>query len=518
MNDLFSVVDWSRAQFALTAMYHWLFVPLTLGLGLIVSIMETIYYRTGDESWKRITKFWMTLFGVNFAIGVATGIILEFQFGTNWSNYSWFVGDIFGAPLAIEGIMAFFMESTFIAIMFFGWNKVSKRAHLAATWLTVIGATISALWILVANAWMQYPVGMKFNPDTVRNEMFSFWEVVSSPVAVNKFFHTVTSGWVFGGIFVMSVSAWYILKNREMNLAKRSMKVGAWVGLVGMLIVAYTGDGSAFQVAEKQPMKLAAMEGVYHGEKGQGLVAFGILNPEKKSYADNEDAFLFEIKVPKLLSILATRQVDGFVPGINDIINGGYVTKNLAGDEIVAPSVMEKMAKGKKAVEALSAYKKAQKQGDEEAMIAAGKALDENYEYFGYGYVTDPSQVIPPVPYVFYAFHVMITLGCYFLLLFIVVLWLIRKDRLYKMKWMLWVCVISLPIAYICLESGWIVAEMGRQPWVIESIMPTFAAISKIGAANVQTTFWMFAALFTVLLIAEVGIMVKQIKKGTEQK
>ena len=187
MNDLFSVVDWSRAQFALTAMYHWLFVPLTLGLGLIVSIMETIYYRTGDESWKRITKFWMTLFGVNFAIGVATGIILEFQFGTNWSNYSWFVGDIFGAPLAIEGIMAFFMESTFIAIMFFGWNKVSKRAHLAATWLTVIGATISALWILVANAWMQYPVGMKFNPDTVRNEMFSFWEVVSSPVAVNKF-------------------------------------------------------------------------------------------------------------------------------------------------------------------------------------------------------------------------------------------------------------------------------------------------------------------------------------------
>ena len=343
MNDLFSVVDWSRAQFALTAMYHWLFVPLTLGLGLIVSIMETIYYRTGDESWKRITKFWMTLFGVNFAIGVATGIILEFQFGTNWSNYSWFVGDIFGAPLAIEGIMAFFMESTFIAIMFFGWNKVSKRAHLAATWLTVIGATISALWILVANAWMQYPVGMKFNPDTVRNEMFSFWEVVSSPVAVNKFFHTVTSGWVLGGIFVMSVSAWYILKNREMNLAKRSMKVGAWVGLVGMLIVAYTGDGSAFQVAEKQPMKLAAMEGVYHGEKGQGLVAFGILNPEKKSYADNEDAFLFEIKVPKLLSILATRQVDGFVPGINDIINGGYVTKNLAGDEIVAPSVMEKM-------------------------------------------------------------------------------------------------------------------------------------------------------------------------------
>ena len=516
MNELYSLVDWSRAQFALTAMFHWLFVPLTLGLGLVVAVMETIYYRTREAGWKQITQFWMTLFGVNFAIGVASGIILEFQFGTNWSNYSWFVGDIFGAPLAIEGIMAFFMESTFIAIMFFGWNKVSPRSHLAATWLTLLGATISALWILVANAWMQYPAGMRFNPDTVRNEMYSFADVILSPVAVSKFFHTVTSGWVLGGVFVMSVSAWYSLRGRETELARRSMKVGAWVGLAGVLIVSITGDGSAVQVAEKQPMKLAAMEGVYDGGNGQGLVAFGILDPAKERYDDGRDPFLFEIKIPRLLSLLAAHDPDAFVPGINDIMAGGYSTRNLAGEEITALSVTGKMERGRRAVEALAAYKTASDAGDEAAKLAAARTLDENYEYFGYGYVTDPAQVVPPVPLVFYAFHIMIILGGYFLLLFVVVLWFIRGERLYRMKWLLWVCVASLPLAYICLQSGWIVAEVGRQPWVIEGIMPTFAAISRIGAADVQVTFWLFAALFTVLLCAEAGIMLKQIKKGTQ--
>ena len=227
-----SLIDWSRAQFALTAMYHWLFVPLTLGLGVIQAIMETIYYKTGNEFWKKTAQFWMKLFGINFAIGVATGLILEFEFGTNWSNYSWFVGDIFGAPLAIEGILAFFMEATFIAVMFFGWDKVSKRFHLASTWLTIIGATLSALWILIANAWMQYPVGMHFNPDTVRNEMFDFWAVALSPVAINKFFHTVLSGWIVGAVFVMGVSSWYLLKKRETEFSLESIKVGAVFGLV----------------------------------------------------------------------------------------------------------------------------------------------------------------------------------------------------------------------------------------------------------------------------------------------
>jgi cytochrome d ubiquinol oxidase subunit I len=250
-----SLINWSRAQFAMTAMYHWIFVPITLGLGVIQAIMETIYYKTGNEAWKKAAKFWMALFGINFAIGVATGIIMEFQFGTNWSNYSWFVGDIFGAPLAIEGIVAFFLEATFISIMFFGWNKVSKGFHLASTWLTILGATLSALWILVANAWMQYPVGMEFNPDASRNEMIDFWALLLSPVAQNKFLHTVWSSWVVGAMFVVGISAWFIIKKRDLDFAFKSMKVASIFGAVAMLLTIATGDGSAYHVAQKQPMK-----------------------------------------------------------------------------------------------------------------------------------------------------------------------------------------------------------------------------------------------------------------------
>lgn len=515
MDDLFTVVDWSRAQFALTAIYHWLFVPLTLGLVVIIAIMETIYYRTKDEKWKQITKFWMTLFGVNFAIGVATGIILEFQFGTNWSNYSWFVGDIFGAPLAIEGIMAFFMEATFVAIMFFGWNKVSRGFHLTATWLTALGSTLSALWILVANAWMQYPIGMKFNIDTVRNEMDDFWAIVFSPIAINKFLHSVMAGWVLGGLFVLAVSAWFLLKKRNQDMALKSMKIGGWVGLIGIVMTIYTGDGSAYEVASKQPMKLAAMEGLYEGDRHQSIVAFGILNPEKKSYADDVDPFIWAIRIPDVLSFLATRHLDGFVPGIVDVIEGGY-TEERNGKTMTALPAQEKIARGTLAIEGLASYKAAQKKGDAVAMNNAKKQLEENYEYFGYGYVTDLSQLVPHVPLVFYAFHIMVLLGAYFLLLFIVVLWLQKKNKLERLKWLLWVCLLTLPLGYLCLEVGWVVSEVGRQPWVIQDIMPTFAAISKIGSTAVQTTFWMFAGIFTILLIADVGILCNQIKKGPE--
>ena len=348
-----TLVDWSRAQFAMTAMYHWLFVPLTLGLGVIMSVMETIYVRTGNEEWKKAAQFWMTLFGINFAIGVATGIILEFEFGTNWSNYSWFVGDIFGAPLAIEAILAFFMEATFISIMFFGWNKVSKKFHLTATWLTVLGATLSALWILVANAWMQYPVGMEFNPDTVRNEMIDFWSILLSPVALNKFFHTVLSGWVLGGLFVTGISAWYLLKKREVDFALKSMLVGAVFGLVSTLLIAYTGDGSAYNVSQRQPMKLAAMEGLYNGKTNAGLVALGILNPHKK-YNDSTDPFLVKIEIPGMLSMLSQHEFNAFVPGISNILDGGYETKNG-----IALSFLEKQTRGKAAIESLASYQKA---------------------------------------------------------------------------------------------------------------------------------------------------------------
>ena len=321
MNDLLSTVDWSRGQFALTAMVHWLFVPLTIGLSLIVAIMESIYLKTKSERWKRLTKFWMLLFGINFACGVATGIILEFEFGTNWSNYSWFVGDIFGAPLAIEGIAAFFLESTFIAVMFFGWNRVSPRFHLLATWLTSVGVCLSAYWILVANAWMQYPAGMEFDPAQMRNVMVSFSDVALSPVAVNKFFHTVLSGWVLGAVFVVGVSCWFICKKSNLGFAKDSIKIASWVGLAGIVLTMWTGDGSAVEVAKVQPMKLAAMEGLYDGSTGQSLVGFGILDPSKQR-TDGKDPMLMEVSIPKGLSILATHNPDAFIPGINDLIEG----------------------------------------------------------------------------------------------------------------------------------------------------------------------------------------------------
>ncbi|HHD84006.1 MAG TPA: cytochrome ubiquinol oxidase subunit I, partial [Campylobacteraceae bacterium] len=302
MHDV-ALVDWSRAQFALTALYHFLFVPLTLGLSFIVAIMETIYVKTGKEEWKKITQFWMTLFAVNFALGLATGIIMEFEFGTNWSNYSWIVGDIFGAPLAVEGIMAFFMESTFFAVMFFGWNKVSKKMHLLSTWLVAIGSNLSALWILVANGWMQHPVGMVFNPDNARFEMDSFWDVLFNPNAYSKFLHTVGSGYVIASLFVVGISAWYLLKGKEVVNARKSLVVGATFGLITSIFLVLSGDESAHEVALHQPTKLAAMEGVYDGKSREGIIAVGVLNPEKEIGDENKE-FLFKIEIPQMLSFL----------------------------------------------------------------------------------------------------------------------------------------------------------------------------------------------------------------------
>lgn len=509
-----ALVDWSRAQFALTAMYHWLFVPLTLGLGVIMSIMETMYVRTGNEQWKTTAKFWMNIFGINFAIGVATGLILEFQFGTNWSNYSWFVGDIFGAPLAIEAIVAFFMEATFISIMFFGWKRVSKKAHLAATWLTVTGATISALWILVANAWMQYPVGMEFNPDTVRNEMNNFWEVALSPVAINKFFHTVVSSWILGAAFVAGVAAWYTLKKREIEFSKQSMKVAAIFGLTATLLTAWTGDGSAYEVAQKQPMKLAAMEGLYEGEAGAGLIAIALPNPSKESYDDGVDPYIFKLEFPKLLSLMGYRDMDAFVPGIKDIIDGGYQLQN--GN--TALSFAQKHERGKAAIEALAAYQSAMKNGDNTAAEGHKNTLRENYAYFGYGYLDNPNQLIPNIPLVFWSFHIMVYIGGFFILLFILLWYFNKKDQLKNKKWMLWLSIIGVPLAYIGGQAGWIVAEVGRQPWAIQDVLPVQAAISALSANSVITTFIIFLVLFTALLIAEIRIMLNQIRKGPKSE
>lgn len=510
MDDLMTVVDWSRWQFALTAIYHWLFVPLTLGLSLIVAVMESLYLKTKSEKWLAATKFWMTLFGINFAIGVATGIILEFEFGTNWSNYSWFVGDIFGAPLAIEGLIAFFMESTFVAVMFFGWGKVSPRFHLASTWLTWLGASISALWILVANAWMQYPVGMEFDPAQMRNVMDNFWALFSG-VAVNKFFHAVFSGWALAGVFVVGVSAWFFYKKRNVPFAIRSTKVGGWIGLAGLLLTMYTGDGSAVEVTKHQPMKLAAMEGLYKGSSGQGLVGIGIVNPDKK-WNNDEKEYLFDIEIPYGLSILAKHDPKAFVPGIADIINGIEINEN--GDTVNTIGYEERIRLGKLSHEALRAYDIAHASHDTVAMADAARELKKYYPYFGYGYFDSVEEAIPPVGVTFYSFRVMVILGSYFLLFFVVALFAVyKKDWLLRHRWLQIIAIASVPLMWICSEAGWIVAEVGRQPWTVQDLLPTKAAISEISSASVITTFWLFAAVFTILLIAEVSIMTRQISK-----
>jgi cytochrome d ubiquinol oxidase subunit I len=500
-----SLVDWSRAQFALTAIYHWIFVPLTLGLSFMIAIMESIYVKTGDEQWGKITKFWMKLFGINFAIGVATGIILEFEFGTNWSNYSWFVGDIFGAPLAIEGIMAFFLETTFIAVMFFGWNKVSKKFHLTSTWLVAIGSNLSALWILVANAWMQYPVGMEFNPDTARSEMVNFWDVLLSPVAVNKFLHTVSSGYVVASLFVLGVSSWYLLKNREIVFAKKSIVIAAVFGLISSLFLAVSGDGSAYYVAQKQPAKLAAMEGLFQGKNGAGLIAFGILNPKNDWDRDGDD-FLFKIEIPKALSLLGYRDANAFVPGITDITDGNK-QNNIIG-------VNDKMVKGKIAINALAEYRKAKKENNTLKADSVLTIFKNNYSSFGYGYLNNPDEAIPSVFATFYSFHIMAILGFYFILLFFIALVLVLKNKIENYRYILKIALFSIPLGYIASQLGWVLTEMGRQPWAIQDLLPVSVATTHISTSSVIATFILFAVLFTALLIAEIKIMVNQIKQG----
>ena len=531
-------IDWSRAQFALTAIYHWLFVPLTLGMAVIMGIAETCYYRTKNVFWKDVAKFWQKLFGVNFAMGVATGIILEFEFGTNWSNYSWFVGDIFGAPLAIEGILAFFMESTFVAVMYFGWKKVSPGFHLASTWLTGLGATISAWWILVANAWMQYPVGCKFNPETMRHEMVDFFAVAFSPFAVDKFCHTVISSWIIGAVFCVAVCSWFLLKKREQKLAVESIKIAVIVGLVASIGAAATGHKSAQSVGVVQPMKLAAMEALYNGGTDQGLTAVAWVNPFRQPDYEHQAEAPMKIEMPYALSFMATNDIHGFVPGINDILNG--YTKP---DGTVVPSVEEKIERGKTAIIALATYREGIKNGlPEEVLREYVAMMHSNMQYFGYGYINDKSEVVPYIPVNFWAFRIMVGLGCLFILFFGVLALMVFRIPLLSVitrrlmaafglipeteadthditrltPWHYWAAIAMVPLAYIASESGWLVAEFGRQPWTIQGMLPTWAAISNLNAGSVMLTFILFLVLFTTMLAVEIAILLKQIKKGPE--
>jgi cytochrome d ubiquinol oxidase subunit I len=469
----------------------------------------------------------MKIFGINFACGVATGLILEFEFGTNWSNYSWFVGDIFGAPLAIEGILAFFMETTFVAVMFFGWDKVSKKFHLLSPWLTAIGANISALWILVANGWMQNPVGTAFNPETARNEMTSFWDVLLSETAANKFFHSTMSGFTLAAVFVIGVSAWFLLKNREKLFAKRSIIVASVFGLISSVLLIVSGDTSTKNIVKTQPMKLAAMEAHYVGTEKSPLVAFGILSGKEthKNINANSDAdFIFKIEIPGMLSFMSHNDTKKFVPGIKDLVMGN--------PERGIMSYSEKIIRGHTAQQALFEYKMAYDAGSPEkaklkAQFADKEFMDNYFKYFGYApyYNENPEilqqnafKLVPPISLSFYSFRIMVFLGCYFVLLFVVVLILTFKDKLHNKLWLLRIAIISIPFAYIAGMAGWIVSEVGRQPWAIQDLLPVITAVSKIDSGSVMFTFILFAVLFTALFIAEMKILLKQIKLGPKIK
>lgn len=342
--------------------------------------------------------------------------------------------------------------------------------------------------------------------------MNDFWAVALSPVAINKFLHTVLSCWVLGAAFVAGVSAWYILKKRNLEFAKQSMKVASAFGLLGIVLTAATGDGSAFHVAQKQPMKLAAMEGLYDGQKGAGLIVVALPNPEKKKYDDGIKPYIFKIEVPKALSALGYRDFDAFVPGINDIIKGGYI--DAKGQKTL--SFAEKQARGKTAIKALSDYQKAMKGKDEVAAQKYKATLKENYAYFGYGYLDHPDQLVPNIPMVFWSFHVMVYIGGFFILFFGLLTFFSFKDKLTVHKWLLRLSILSVPLAYICSQAGWMVAEIGRQPWAIQDVLPLQAAISALSVESVKITFFIFLILFTALLIAEIRIMLNQIKKGPD--
>ncbi len=498
-----TVVDLSRLQFAATAMYHFIFVPLTLGLSWILVIMESVYVMTGKPIYKEMTQFWGKLFGINFALGVTTGITLEFQFGTNWAYYSHYVGDIFGAPLAIEGLLAFFLESTMFGLFFFGWNRLSKRGHLAVTALLALATNLSAILILIANAWMQDPVGSAFNPVTMRMELTDFAALILNPVAQSKFVHTVASGYVTGSLFVLGISAWYLLKDKHVEFARRSFRIAAAFGIAGTLSVIVLGDESGYAVSESQKSKLAAIEAMWETEPapaGFNIVAW----PNEETQAND-----WEIKVPYMLGLIATRSTTEVLPGIREIR-----AKN-----------KERIVSGIEAVVALDAMR--QNPSD-----AAARAKFEKHQAdMGYGllvkrYSPDVRQAtpemieqaakdsVPKVTPLFWSFRIMVGLGFLMLGLFIVAIWLsiynTHKQHPLLLKAFLW----SIPAPWIAIMCGWFVAEYGRQPWTVFGMLPTYQSASSLSAASLWGSIAGFVGFYTLLLIVEMYLMFKYARLG----
>ncbi len=497
-----AVVELSRLQFALTAMYHFLFVPLTLGLSFLLVIMESIYVMTGREIWRVITRFWGKLFGINFVLGVATGITMEFEFGTNWAYYSHYVGDIFGAPLAIEGLMAFFLEATFVGLMFFGWDRLSKVAHLGVTFMVALGSNLSALWILIANGWMQNPVGARFNPETMRMEVTDFYSVLFNPVAQAKFVHTVSAGYVAASVFVMGVSAWYLLKGKWTNVARRSMMVASAFGLASSLSVVVLGDESGYALTDNQRMKLAAIEAMWHTEEAPaGLSLFGI--PDMEAQETH-----WEIKVPYVLGLISTRSLTGEVMGINELV--------LKADERIRSGIV--------------AYDAVEKLKVNRTDMAAREQFERHKADLGYAMllkrqVADPrtasdqqillaaKDTIPNVPVMFWLFRIMAGLGFFFIGFFALAFYCASVCQFNK-RWFLKLAVAIIPLPWIAIEFGWMLAEIGRQPWAVEGVLPTFLAASSLTVSQIWTTIIGFTLLYGTLAVIEVRLMIATIRRG----
>ena len=504
MIDL-ALVNVSRLQFALTALYHFLFVPLTLGLSMILVIMEAVYVMTGREIWKRMTRFWGLLFGINFAMGVATGITMEFQFGTNWAYYSHYVGDIFGAPLAIEGLMAFFLEATFVGLFFFGWERLSRVGHLAVTALVALGSSLSALWILIANAWMQHPVGAQFNPETMRMELLSFSQVLFNPVAQAKFVHTVAAGYVVGSVFVLAVSAWYLLRGRNVDIARRSMAVAASFGLACALSVVVLGDESGYLASDNQKMKVAAIEAEWRTEEPPAsFTVFGF--PDVQARTTHA-----ALRVPWLLGLIATRSIDTPVSGIVDLVARARV----------------RIESGIEAHAALRSLRADPTDAAAQARFAAHRA-DLGYGLLLLRYVSDPTtatpaqieeaawSTVPDVPVLFWSFRVMVGLGLFFILLFATAFYLSARHRFEQNRWFLRMAFFSLPLPWIAAELGWIVAEYGRQPWSIDGLLPTFLGASVTAASNVWLSLTGFVIFYSALAVVDVYLLVRMIRGGPD--
>ncbi len=498
----FDPVSLARLQFATTALYHFLFVPLTLGMSFLLAIMESAYVMTGRLIWRDMTRFWGKLFGINFAMGVATGVTMEFQFGMNWAYYSHYVGDIFGAPLAIEGLMAFFLESTFVGLFFFGWDRMSRLGHLAVTWLVAIGSSLSALWILIANGWMQNPVGAQFNPDTMRMELTSFWDLMFNPTAQSKFVHTVSAGYVTGSIFMLAISAYYLLNNRHHALAKRSIIVAAAFGLASSLSVVVLGDESGYTVTENQKMKLAAMEAMWKTEPAPApFTLFAV--PDVANQRNS-----FEIKIPWALGIVATRSFDTPVPGIDDLVARA---KTRIKSGLVAYDALERLKADRKDAK-------------------AGVDLDVHAHDLGYAlllkrYVADPrkadeaqidkaaADTVPGVVPLFWSFRIMVALGFYFIALFVTAFYYTSKLN-FSRTWLLRLFLWSLPLPWVAAEVGWFVAEYGRQPWAIDGVLPTFLASSSVSSAQILFTLGGFVLFYSSLAVVDFILMRKYVVMG----